>query len=249
MKLKQNKLNLLIIINVFFRHYKVEDVVQTVKVLQQIKGFEEEDLPVPDYDTDKELQAFNLQQQEQHYASKMDAYNYHEANFSHVRGTRKELAALYGNSMVSNNNYSQSNYPYPRQHRLLKSQILNGGKIESSHNIDKLCDGDGATSVYVPVGGNNNNNNNSIQTYNSNYFQCKYRNLKKSSYNKSLDVVFRRRWHALSQGKGNQIKNKPRVKVNDIFIHQVSSNIQSVQRNSKPSVSGSVEHTIHIDEL
>lgn len=228
-------------------HMEVEDVVQTVKVLQQIKGFEEEDLPVPDYDTDKELQAFNQQQQDQHYASKMDAYNYHETNFNNMRGTKKELAGLYGNSIISN--YNQSNYPYPRQHRLLKSQILNGGKIESNNNIDigslasKLYDGDGATSVYVPVG------NNSIQTYNSNYFQSKYRNLKKSSYNKSLDVVFRRRWHALSQGKGNQIKNKPRVKVNDIFIHQVSSNIQSVQRNSKPSITGSIEHTIQIDEL
>lgn len=229
---------------------EVEDVVQTVKVLQQIKGFEEEDLPVPDYDTDKELIALNQHQQEQHYASKMDAYNYHEANH-HMRGKGQKEIALYGNSMVSNynQNYNQSNYPYPRQHRLLKSQILNGGKIESNNNIDitslgsKLYDGDGATSVYVPVG------NTSVQTYNSNYFQSKYRNLKKSSYNKSLDVVFRRRWHALSQGKGHQIKNKPRVKVNDIFIHQVSNNIQHVQRNSKPSLSGSIEHAIHIDEL
>ena len=238
---------------------EVEDVVQTVKVLQQIKGFEEEDLPVPDYDTDKELIELNQQQQQQHYASKLDAFNYHESNFNSRRNGGGEVAVgtiigQYGpvSSMISNynQNYNNSNYPYPRQHRLLKSQILNGGRIESNNNLDmtslasKIYDGDGATSVYVPVG-----NASSIQTYNSNYFQSKYRNLKKSSYNKSLDVVFRRRWHALSQGKGHQIKQKPRVKVNDIFIHQVSSNIQHVQRNSKPSLTGSVEHTIHIDDL
>lgn len=87
--------------------------------------------------------------------------------------------------------------------------------------------GDAAASVYVPVGAN------SIQTYNSNYLQSKYR--QKGSYNKSLDVVFRRRWHALSQGKANQLKQKPRVKVNDIFLHQVSNNIQNVHRQSKLS--------------
>jgi hypothetical protein len=191
----------------------------------------------------------------------MDAYNYHEANFNNTRSHNHKGVAVananYGpaSSMIScnynhqNSNYNNSQYPYPRQHRLLKSQILNGGKIESNNNLDmtslasKLYDGDGATSVYVPVGAS------SIKTYNSNYFQSKYRNLKKSSYNKSLDVVFRRRWHALSQGKGHQIKQKPRVKVNDIFIHQVSSNIQNVQRNSKPSITGSAEHTIHIDDL
>ena len=42
---------------------EVEDVVQTVKVLQQIKGFEEEDLPVPDYDARAEAEA-ELQQQQ-----------------------------------------------------------------------------------------------------------------------------------------------------------------------------------------
>jgi chitin synthase len=236
---------------------EVEDVVQTVKVLQQIKGFEEEDLPVPDYDTDKDL---NDHQQQQHYASKQDAYNYHESNFYSRIGSQAVAATANTNGSISNYNQSNSQYPYPRQHRLLKSQILNGGKIAtiSNANLDResmnsklYADADGAASVYVPIG-----NASSIQTYNSNYFQSKYRNLKKSSHNKSLDVVFRRRWHALSQGKANQIKQKPRVKVNDIFLSQVSNNIQNVQRQSKQSFrsnsnnnNNNKDHTIHIDDV
>lgn len=216
---------------------EVEDVVQTVKVLQQIKGFEEEDLPVPDYDTDREASDLKHQHQQQHYASKLDAYNYHESNFySRVGSNNAKNPSSVSNY---NQNYPNSQYPYPRQHRLLKSQIINGGKIAtiSNNNLDQeslgsklYADADGAASVYVPVG-----NTSSIHTYNSNYFHSKYRNLQKSSHNKSLDVVFRRRWHALSQGKGHQIKQKPRVKVNDIFLSQVSSNIQNVQKQSKQS--------------
>lgn len=236
---------------------EVEDVVQTVKVLQQIKGFEEEDLPVPEYDTDKETNELNNHQQQQHYASKLDAYNFHEANFySRVGSNNAKNPSSLSNY---NQNYGNSQYPYPRQHRLLKSQILNGGKIAtiSNNNLDRTsigsklyADADGAASVYVPIG-----NASSIQTYNSNYFQSKYRNLKKSSHNKSLDVVFRRRWHALSQGKANQIKQKPRVKVNDIFISQVSSNIQHAQRQSKQSFrsnnnnNNQNDHTIHLDDV
>ena len=237
---------------------EVEDVVQTVKVLQQIKGFEEEDLPVPDYDTTNEQTIENENQQKHHYASKMDAYNYHEANFYSRIGQSKQNASSLSGNYTSNATgtaatAANSQYPYPRQHRLLKSQIINGGRIAASGatatDIDaesKLyADADGAASVYVPMG-----QASSVQTYNSNYFQTKYRNLKKSSHNKSLDVVFRRRWHALSQGKGHQIKQKPRVKVNDIFLSQVSSNIQSVQRNSKQSFdkSSSNDHTIHIND-
>ena len=228
---------------------EVEDVVQTVKVLQQIKGFEEEDLPAPDYDTKKELDDDKIQQQL--YASKIEAYNYHESNFYNRYGG----GAPRDPSVVSNYNQSQnynSQNPYPRQHKLLKSQIMNGAGIDSNNTLErnldvtsmgsKLYDVDGGASVYVPIGAS------SIQTYNSNYFHSKYRQNKKNSYNKSLDVVFRRRWHALSQGKGHQIKQKPRVKVNDIFIHQVSNNIQQM-RQSKQSFRSNNEHTINIDEL
>jgi hypothetical protein len=241
----------------------VEDVVQTVKVLQQIKGFEDEDLPVPDYDAEKDLIQMSQQQEQQHYASQMEAYSYHEANFNSRYGNN-HTNDVYQNgpnglaSMVSNYNQSQhynmSQNPYPRQQRLLKSQIMNqGGESNNTleRNLDvaslgsKMYDADGGASVYIPVGGAS-----SIQTYNSNYFHSKYKHNKKSSYNKSLDVVFRRRWHALSQGKGHQIKQKPRVKVNDIFIHQVSNNIQQVQRQSKQSFrSNTNEHTINIDDV
>jgi chitin synthase len=241
---------------------EVEDVVQTVKVLQQIKGFEEEDLPVPDYDTEKQLLELTQKQEQQQYASKLEAYNYHESNFyARNAGTNGAGGGPGGaGSMISNynqnQNYSNSNNPYPRQHKLLKSQILNNGGVADSNNTlernldvtsigSKLYDADGAASVYVPIG-----NASSIQTYNSNYLQSKYRQNKKSSYNKSLDVVFRRRWHALSQGKGHQIKNKPRVKVNDIFIHQVSSNIHNMQRQSKQSMrSNNNDHAINIDDV
>lgn len=208
---------------------EVEDVVQTVKVLQQIKGFEEEDLPVPDYDANKD------QNQEQNYV-----YNYNDSNFYSRYGGGGDgnngASAIYNQSQ----NYN-SQYPY-QQGKLLKSQIINAA--DSNNTLERNLDltsmgsrvydgaGDGAASVYVPVGAS------SMQTYNSNYIQTKYRMNKKGSYNKSLDVVFRRRWHALSQGKGNQIKQKPRVKVNDIFLHQVSNNIQNVQRQSKQSIYG-----------
>jgi chitin synthase len=233
---------------------EVEDVVQTVKVLQQIKGFEEEDLPVPEYDSQKDLIELNLQQQQQQYASKQEAYNFNEANaYSRYGGggggpSGKEAAA----SMI----YNQSNYnsQYPGGgggNKLLKSQIINGAESNNTleRNLDvtsigsKLYDADGAASVYVPIGAS------SIQTYNSNYFQSKYRQNKKNSYNKSLDVVFRRRWHALSQGKGHQIKQKPRVKVNDIFLHQVSNNIQNIQRQSKQSFRSNNENAINIDQV
>ena len=108
----------------------------------------------------------------------------------------------------------------------------------------KLYDPDGGASIYMPTG-----NASSIQTYNSNYFQSKYKLNKKHSYNKSLDVVFRRRWHALSQGKGHQIKQKPRVKVNDIFLHQVSNNIQNLHKHSKQSLRSSNDHIINIDDV
>jgi chitin synthase len=235
---------------------EVEDVVQTVKVLQQIKGFEEEDLPAPDYDSDREMMKLNPDN-----SYKIDAYNYNESNFYSGNNQKNDMGGI---SMVSNYNmnYSQNNpYPYPRQDKLLKSQILNNGNGFISNNTlernldvasiaSKLYDGtDAPPSVYFPVGtnpmpGGGMANASSMQTYNSNYFQSKYRQNKKNSYNKSLDVVFRRRWHALSQGKGHQIKQKPRVKVNDIFLHQVSSNIlQNLQKQSKHSLQSSVDQT------
>lgn len=214
---------------------QVEDVVQTVKVLQQIKGFEEEDLPVPDYDAEKDLIQLNQQQ------STMNQIDYNDPN-AYSRG----LSQIY----------NQSNSHYPNHNKLLKSQLISnnaGGVGESNNTLErnldvtsigsKLYDADGAASVYVPIGAS------SIQTYNSNYFQSKYRQNKKSSYNKSLDVVFRRRWHALSQGKGNQIKQKPRVKVNDIFLHQVSNNIQNIQRQSKQSFRSNNDNQINIDQV
>jgi hypothetical protein len=218
---------------------EVEDVVQTVKVLQQIKGFEEENLPPPDYDGEKDLIDLDQQQQQALYASKVAAYNYHETNFARKNGGNGAA------SVASNYNYNNSQY----QHRpnLLKSQIIdNNNTLERNLDVtsigSKIYDGDGVNSVYIPIGASSN------QTYNSNYF--KYRQNKKSSYNKSLDVVFRRRWHALSQGKGHHIKQKPRVKVNDIFMHQVSSNIQNIQRQSKQSFrSNNNDHTIHIDDI
>ena len=227
---------------------EVEDVVQTVKVLQQIKGFEDEDLPVPDYDAENDLIAMN-QQEQQHYASKMEAYSYHNGGDNGVyQNGPSSMISNYNQSQVYNN----SQNPYPRQQRLLKSQIINNGDTNNTleRNLDvtslgsKLYDADGGASVYIPVGAS------SIQTYNSNYVHSKYnKQNKKNSYNKSLDVVFRRRWHALSQGKGHQIKQKPRVKVNDIFLHQVSNNIQNVQRQSKQSFRSNNEHTINIDDV
>jgi chitin synthase len=194
---------------------EVEDVVQTVKVLQQIKGFEEEDLPVPDYSENSNNSGSN---------NKLDAYTYNESNYNE----KPNNFGAGGNSMVSNYIYGKSelnlNNPYPRQHKLLKSQVING----NTNGAESVYDGDGAASVYIPVGAQSN------ITYNSNYFQSKYNRqnmIRRSSCNKSLDVVFRRRWHALSQGKGNQIKQKPRVKVDDIFMSQVSSNIQNVQNS------------------
>lgn len=212
---------------------EVEDVVQTVKVLQQIKGFEEEDLPVPDYDAEKDLL--------HPHQSTMNPIDYNDPN-----GYSRGLSQIY--------NQSNYNSQYPNGNKLLKSQIINNGTGGESNNTlernldvtsigSKLYDGDGAASVYVPIGAS------SIQTYNSNYFQSKYRQNKKSSYNKSLDVVFRRRWHALSQGKGHQIKQKPRVKVNDIFLHQVSNNIQNIQRQSKQSFRSNNENQINIDQV
>ena len=235
---------------------EVEDVVQTVKVLQQIKGFEEEDLPAPDYDTKENPEDEKVQQQL--YASKMEAYNYHESNFyNRYGGGGGGGAGKHGaSSAVSHYNQSQnynSQNPYPRQHKLLKSQIMNGGAIDTNNTLErnldvtsmasKMYDVDGGASVYIPVGAS------SIQTYNSNYFHSKYKQNKKSSYNKSLDVVFRRRWHALSQGKGHQIKQKPRVKVNDIFIHQVSNNIQNMRHSKQSFRSNNNEHTINIDDV
>ena len=238
---------------------EVEDVVQTVKVLQQIKGFEEEDLPAPDYDTKENPEDEKVQQQL--YASKMEAYNYHESNFYNRygggagdggRGAGKHGASSAVSHYNQSQNYNSQN-PYPRQHKLLKSQIMNGGAIDSNNTLErnldvtsmasKMYDVDGGASVYVPVGAS------SIQTYNSNYFHSKYKQNKKSSYNKSLDVVFRRRWHALSQGKGHQIKQKPRVKVNDIFIHQVSNNIQNMRHSKQSFRSNNNEHTINIDDV
>lgn len=218
---------------------------QTVKVLQQIKGFEEEDLPVPDYDAEKDLIQLNQQHQ-----SKID---YNDPN-AYSRYGHKEGGGL---SQIYNQSNYNSQYPYQQNNKqLLKSQIINnnnGGAGESNNTLErnldvtsigsKLYDADGAASVYVPIGAS------SIQTYNSNYFQSKYRQNKKSSYNKSLDVVFRRRWHALSQGKGNQIKQKPRVKVNDIFLHQVSNNIQNIQRQSKQSFRSTNDNQINIDQV
>lgn len=204
---------------------EVEDVVQTVKVLQQIKGFEEEDLPVPDYD------GRDSEHRPPPPPPPPEVYNYSETNFY---GQQQKGANMQGSSMISNYIYSPQN-PYPRQHKLLKSQIINGNHQHHQESGSGVYDGDGAASVYVPVGANSN------MTYNSNYFQYnKYRQNqnRRSSCNKSLDVVFRRRWHALSQGKGNQIKQKPRVKVDDIFINQVSNNIQhahSQQRTSRQS--------------
>ena len=182
---------------------EVEDVVQTVKVLQQIKGFEDEDLPpMPDYD-------------------------------------------------AANNNNNNTN-----------SNIMNAIQVYNNKRDDvvslagsKAYD---AASVYIPVHGSmlshhhhqQQQQRNSNHSNNINYNQAKYKH--KSSQrssagggggggaydnNKSLDVVFRRRWHALSQGKSHEIKQKPRVKVNDMFVHQVSSNIQHAQsRKSKQSL-------------
>ncbi len=205
---------------------EVEDVVQTVKVLQQIKGFEEEDLPLPDYDDENNESGGGSSPRGMHN----EAYNYNEFYGQKMNHHREQnRGGVVGSSMVSNYVYSVHN-PYPRQHKLLKSQIINHGESGSAVYDPE---GGGAASVYVPVGANSN------MTYNSNYFQSKYRQNRRSSCNKSLDVVFRRRWHALSQGKGNQIKQKPRVKVDDIFLTQVSANIQNAhhQRISKHSFS------------
>lgn len=216
---------------------------QTVKVLQQIKGFEEEDLPVPDYDAEKDLLQLNQQK------LGINQPDYNDPNIGGGVGYGRGLSQIY--------NQSNYNSQYPGSSgKLLKSQIINGntgagGESNNTleRNLDvtsigsKLYDADGAASVYVPVGAS------SIQTYNSNYFQSKYKQNKKSSYNKSLDVVFRRRWHALSQGKGNQIKQKPRVKVNDIFLHQVSNNIQNIQRQSKQSFRSNNDNQINIDQV
>lgn len=224
---------------------EVEDVVQTVKVLQQIKGFEEEDLPVPDYDTDKDKK--NGKNNNNNSSSNLPQH--HNIAFSNQ--------TIYSRARAADNDVNNYNSQYnlnkaqqPRQHKLLKSQIFSAESINTlERNLDvnslnsKLYDVDGGASVYMPTG-----NASSIQTYNSNYFQSKYKQNKKNSYNKSLDVVFRRRWHALSQGKGHQIKQKPRVKVNDIFLHQVSSNIQNLHKQSKQSLrNNSHDHIINID--
>ena len=140
----------------------------------------------------------------------------------------------------------------PFNQRQQKSQIFapeSNNTLERNLDVtslsSKLYDPDGGASIYMPTG-----NASSVQTYNSNYFQSKYKLNKKHSYNKSLDVVFRRRWHALSQGKGHQIKQKPRVKVNDIFLHQVSNNIQNLHKQSKQSLrNSSNDHIINIDDI
>ena len=212
---------------------EVEDVVQTVKVLQQIKGFEEENLPVPDYDTDlkgnKILHNNNSNNNNNKGGNGFKHHDFHhKAKGSHRDGP----------------------YPNENPHKLLKSQIFSAESNNTlERNLDvtslssKLYDADGAASIYIPGGAS------SIQTYNSNYFQSKYKLNKKHSYNKSLDIVFRRRWHALSQGKGNQIKHKPRVKVNDIFMHQVSSNIQNIHKQSKQSIRQNSRDQITADEI
>jgi chitin synthase len=218
---------------------EVEDVVQTVKVLQQIKGFEEEDLPVPDYDVDPKGGAA---------VAKGDPNDKNNNGFNNQ--TIYSRARKGGNdSIMQNFNLQQQNKPYNQRQQ--KSQIFSAESNNTlERNLDvtslssKLYDPDGGASIYMPTG-----NASSIQTYNSNYFQSKYKLNKKHSYNKSLDVVFRRRWHALSQGKGHQIKQKPRVKVNDIFLHQVSNNIQNLHKHSKQSLRSSNDHIINIDDV
>ena len=220
---------------------EVEDVVQTVKVLQQIKGFEEENLPVPDYDTDPKG-GVNNNNGINNNNNDHNAFN-NQTIYSRARKGANE-------NLMQNFNLQQQNKPFNQRQQ--KSQIFapeSNNTLERNLDVtslsSKLYDPDGGASIYMPTG-----NASSVQTYNSNYFQSKYKLNKKHSYNKSLDVVFRRRWHALSQGKGHQIKQKPRVKVNDIFLHQVSNNIQNLHKQSKQSLrNSSNDHIINIDDI
>ena len=75
---------------------EVEDVVQTVKVLQQIKGFEEEDLPAPDYDLDND---YNTNQPEQNYNYQDNIYN-------------PNVGANVAPSIIYNQSQYNSQYPY-----------------------------------------------------------------------------------------------------------------------------------------
>jgi hypothetical protein len=61
----------------------------------------------------------------------------------------------------------------------------------------------------------------SVKTYGSNYEAIKKRQLsnKRHLYNKSLDHVFKSRYHALTQQQQQTHKN-PRVKLTDVFQQQ-----------------------------
>ncbi|CAF4183875.1 unnamed protein product [Adineta steineri] len=62
----------------------------------------------------------------------------------------------------------------------------------------------------------------SVKTYGSNYEAIKRRQIsnKRHLYNKSLDHVFKSRYHALTQQQHHQTHKNPRVKLTDVFQQQ-----------------------------
>ncbi len=184
---------------------EVEDVVQTVKVLQQIKGFEDEDLPVVDLNDDK--------------------------LYSNIDGL------VLDQMLYSKPNKANSVYQSMQAQRQMSQQVYD----TANQRIYDVYNNPG--SVYIPIG-----NASSIQNMNnSSYYQVKFRQSKKDEHNKSLDGVFRRRWQALSQGKANQIKDKPNVKTDKLTYNQVNSNIISSQKSSV--YNDTKDHIINIGDV
>ncbi|CAF1289999.1 unnamed protein product [Adineta steineri] len=160
----------------------VEDAVEQVKVLQQLKGFDEEDLPEPDYDVD--------------------------IDDDDKQATEPDLSTT---GLV----YRTNGPRFIKNSTCTSQQWSDIAKVnDMQRNLD-TTDHSEISQMAGYVSG-------SVKTYGSNYEAIKRRQIsnKRHLYNKSLDHVFKSRYHALTQQQHHQTHKNPRVKLTDVFQQQ-----------------------------
>ena len=201
-----------------FTSDNIEDAVEQVKVLQQLKGFDDEYLPEVDYDVDDD---------------------------EDKQATEPDLSTT---GLIYPNNGGGR---YMKHSACTSQQWSDIAKVnDMQRNLD--------TTDHSEISQMNGYVSGSVKTYGSNYEAIKRRQIsnKRHLYNKSLDHVFKSRYHALTQQQNHHPPSShkhSRVKLSDVFQQQTNlprtasaltnrDNFNHVRKHRKKSKDRHLEH-------
>ena len=200
----------------------IEEAVEQVKVLQRLKGFDDEDLPDPDYDVEDD---------EDKQATEPDLSTtgliYHTNGQKHLKHSACTSQQW---SEIAKVNDMQRNLDTTDHSDLSQMSVTIEDYLCLNRSISSL-----SRAGYI---------SGSVKTYGSNYEAIKRRQIsnKRHLYNKSLDHVFKSRYQALTQQQQQLPQKHARVKLSDVFQQQQLVLPRARRTSSALTVRESVHH-------